>query len=176
MDPWDEWKQQLESWRHAWALSVAALTGLMLLWIPVGRRIMTGRDHIIDTIDTATMPGLIFQPGDDGNPTPVRIAAGLATAAVIGCAILTYIALQKRPDALVGLGVLAVINVLTVIGIYFAMDGARESVEPGEYGDIVEGTSGLILWAAVPLLLTVIVNRALGYASREPAASDRTTE
>ena len=135
----------------AGSLAITALGLTLLLWMPVARRLSAGfRDDVV-LVDTATMPGLAFRPGEEGNPGMVRLAAIVCVLAVLACLASCWVSVVRDADYVHLAWGAALAN---LVGVALFLTGAHTD-ERSPFVDRIEATSGWVAWALLPCALAL---------------------
>ncbi|MET1059142.1 MAG: hypothetical protein ABWX84_06075 [Nocardioides sp.] len=135
------------------ALAIGAIGLTLLFWIPVARRLTEGARNNVVLVDTATMPGLIFDPGDEGNPGMVRLAAIIAVLAVVAWVAAFWTTVARRdPDYVYVAGGAALAN---LAGVALFLVGTHDAQDNYPFVGSVHATSGWAAWALLPVVLTL---------------------
>lgn len=149
------------------ALAVAGLSLTLLFWMPVARRLSAGlRDDVV-LVDTATMPGLVVSPGEEGNPGMVRFAAIVCVLAVLVCLGSCWVTVARDTDYVYLASGAALVN---LVGVVLFLTGAHTD-EQSPFVDRIEATSGWVAWALLPCVLALAARLAV--PDTRPAGSVR---
>ena len=126
-----------------------------MFWMPVARRLTQGVRENMVLVDTATMPGLMFDPGDEGNRGMVRLAAIIAVLAVLAwvAACWATVARQDADYVYVASGA-ALAN---LAGVALFLVGTHDAQDSYPIVGTVHPTSGWVAWALLPVVLTLAI-------------------